>query len=46
LRHIEADLKRDPLDYESVIQAFAGLPVAAPLEERVSACIIGVPEQN
>jgi hypothetical protein len=44
LRHIEADLKKDPLDYESVIQVFAGLPVAAPLEERVSACIIGVPE--
>lgn len=44
LRHIEPDLKREPLDYETVIGAFAHLPAAAPLDERVSACIIGVPE--
>ena len=44
LRDIEADLKRQPLDYNQVVEAFFNLPAAAPLDERVSACIIGVPE--
>ena len=44
LRDIEPQLITHPLPYEKVRDTFAGLPSAVPLEQRVSACIIGVPE--
>jgi hypothetical protein len=44
LRNIEADLKLHPLPYDEVIEAFEGLTSATPMEDRVSSCIIGVPE--
>jgi superfamily II DNA or RNA helicase len=43
LRDIERDLERDPLALETVESAFAGLARMAPVEERVAACVIGVP---
>lgn len=43
LRDIEPSLISDPLAYEEVLEVFVGLPTATPLEERVSACILGVP---
>ena len=44
LRDIEPQLINNPLPYAEVREVFAGLPSAVPLEQRVSACIIGVPE--
>jgi hypothetical protein len=44
LRDVEPRLIREPLDYESVFRAFVDLPPATPLDERVSACVIGVPD--
>lgn len=42
LKHVKPSLVHEPIPYEEVISAFADLPQAAPLDERVSACILGV----
>lgn len=44
LRDINARLRSNPLDLQVVEREMSGLPIAAPLERRVSACILGVPE--
>ena len=31
------------MNYDDVERAFTGLPAAIPLDERVTACILGVP---
>ncbi len=43
LRDIDPLLRQDPLGWEQVATAFQGLPIADPLEKRVSACILGIP---
>ena len=43
LRHLTPVLRAKPMPLEDVSEAFYGLPEAIPLEERVAACIIGVP---
>ena len=44
LRDIQSRLIAHPLPYEEVVGAFLELPMATPLDQRVSACIIGVPD--
>ena len=44
LRHLQPQLVEHPMVYEAVVETFSDLPIATPLEERVTACIIGVPE--
>jgi hypothetical protein len=44
LKDITAGLRSKPFNIDEVEAHFSGVPVAAPLAERVSACIIGVPE--
>ena len=44
LKDITAGLRKNPFNIDEVEAHFSGVPVAAPLAERVSACIIGVPE--
>jgi hypothetical protein len=44
LSDIDKRLISEPLDVSEVEKAMSGLPVAAPLERRVSACILGVPD--
>jgi hypothetical protein len=44
LRHIETHLRGTPLQLDQVEAAFAGLPTTVPLANRVTACILGVPE--
>ena len=44
LRHIEAQLRDAPLHLKEVERAFAGLPTTVPLANRVTACILGVPQ--
>lgn len=44
LKDITGRLRANPLDIDEVEAHFSGVPVAAPLAERVSACIVGVPE--
>lgn len=43
LRDLDRDLHAAPLDLAVVTEAFGALPMAAPLAERVTACILGVP---
>ena len=43
LKHVKPNLIENALPYEDVALAFINLPAAAPLDERVSACILGVP---
>jgi len=43
LRDIDPLLKAQPFGWEQVASAFQGLPIADPLEKRVSACILGIP---
>jgi hypothetical protein len=43
LRDITPRLLAQPFDLESVEEAFSGLEVAAPMSERIAACILGVP---
>ena len=43
LRDIRRELKLKPLSTEVLRRAFAELPQVAPIEERVVACIVGVP---
>jgi hypothetical protein len=45
LRHLQPQLVEHPMAYEAVVETFSDLPIATPLEERVTACIIGVPEE-
>jgi Helicase conserved C-terminal domain/SNF2-related domain len=44
LRDLDETLARNPLDLVEVERAFAALPRLASLAERVTACILGVPE--
>ena len=44
LRDITQRLEREPMNYDDVEKAFTGLPAAIPLDERVTACILGVPD--
>lgn len=44
LRDITPRLKSEPFSYVEAAQAFIDLPEAAPLDERVTACILGVPD--
>ena len=44
LRDIDDDLRSNPLPLHLVREAFGALPVQAPLGERVTACILGVPD--
>lgn len=46
LRDITKGLEREPLALQEVEEAMSGLPQAAPLAERVSACILGVPGEG
>jgi hypothetical protein len=43
LRDIEPDLIHEPFSFEDVAHAFEHMPIATPLDQRVSACILGVP---
>lgn len=43
LRHITDHLKIHPLPVDEVEQHFSGVPIASPLAERVSACIVSLP---
>jgi hypothetical protein len=43
LRDLDDELRSHPLALQVVRNAFADLPVQAPLGERVTACILGVP---
>lgn len=43
LRHADDRLRRSPLDLAAVEEAMSRLPIAAPLDQRISACILGVP---
>lgn len=43
LRDIDRRLRDEPLALESVEAAFSDLTTMAPLDERVVACILGVP---
>ena len=44
LSDVTPRLKRQPMEFDLVAEAFSGLPTAIPLDERVTACILGVPE--
>lgn len=44
LRDIDARLCSAPLPHGEVVEVFSRLPYAKPLAERVTACILGVPE--
>jgi superfamily II DNA or RNA helicase len=44
LRDITQRLAREPMNYDDVVKEFTGLPAAIPLDERVTACILGVPD--
>ncbi len=44
LGDITALLQRETPKYEEIAERFTDLPAAAPLDERVTACILGVPE--
>ncbi|KHL04651.1 hypothetical protein, partial [Sinomonas humi] len=46
LNHITPTLRTEPFDIEDVEKAFTGLPLGAPLEKRITACILGVPEPS
>ena len=46
LRDIQPRLIANPIPYDVVVSAFLDLPVATPLDQRVSACIIGVPDSG
>ena len=43
LRDLDRSLRAEPLDLTTVSEAFSALPLAAPLAERVTSCILGVP---
>ena len=43
LRHADERLRTAPLAIESVEEAMSRLPIAAPMDQRISACILGVP---
>jgi hypothetical protein len=43
LRHADERLRSTPLDVVAVEEAMSRLPIAAPLDQRISACIVGVP---
>jgi superfamily II DNA or RNA helicase len=43
LRDIERDLDRQPVELDTAESAFGGLARMAPVDERVAACILGVP---
>jgi hypothetical protein len=42
LKHVKPTLIDHQMPYDDVAAAFIDLPAAAPLDERVTACIIGV----
>ena len=44
LKDINSRLLASPLSLDDVEREMTGLPIAAPLERRVSACILGVPD--
>lgn len=44
LKDIHDELKQKPLAFAEIRQAFATVPCGRALEERVSACILGVPK--
>jgi hypothetical protein len=44
LRDVTPRLRRQPMAYVDVEREFTGMPAAVPLDERVSACILGVPD--
>lgn len=46
LRDIEPLLRSRPLDLSAVEKRLAALTVVEPIEERVTACILGVPEAS
>jgi hypothetical protein len=46
LRDVKPDLVANRMAYDEVAAAFSHLPAAAPLDERVSACILGVAEHQ
>ena len=46
LADIDRELANTPLPVDQVTEAFGTLPVAAPLAERVTACILGVPTND
>ena len=46
LGDITAGLQREAPEYADIAARFTGLPAAAPLDERVTACILGVPEAS
>jgi hypothetical protein len=46
LKDIDARLIAAPLQVSDVERSMSDLPIAAPLERRVSACILGVPDQK
>jgi len=43
LRDITGHLEEHPLSVDDIEDRLAGIPFAAPLEKRISACIVGVP---
>ena len=43
LRHADDRLRKSPLTLTAVEAAMSRLPIAAPLDQRISACILGVP---
>jgi hypothetical protein len=44
LRDVAARLQHETPDFGDFAERFTDLPAAAPLDERVTACILGVPE--
>jgi hypothetical protein len=46
LSDVQPRLIASPLTYDEVAQKFVELPQATPLDERVTACIIGVPDPH
>jgi hypothetical protein len=43
LRHADDRLRNSPLDLGVVQEAMSRLPIASPLDQRISACILGIP---
>jgi hypothetical protein len=46
LRHLDKALRSNPLDLEQVETVMSNLPVASPLAQRVTACILGIPDSG
>ena len=46
LKDIERDLIHSPIPIEEVERHFDAIPTLSPLDKRISACIVGIPEDH